>query len=142
MIRSSALALILSFLIIGKVTAAIRIGDDGGGNIGSYYSRFSAVRNSGEQVVIDGNCVSACTLVVGLVPRDRICVTANAALGFHSAYRSGAFGVKVVNVPATRTLMSLYPLRIREWIRHRGGLGERMMYLSGPELTTIFRPCR
>ena len=31
-------------------------------------------------------CASACTIVLGAVPRDRICLTPNASLGFHAAY--------------------------------------------------------
>src|SRR2546430_12063950 len=37
-------------------------------------------------VVIAGTCVSACTMVLGLVPTDRICATSNAVLGFHAAW--------------------------------------------------------
>jgi hypothetical protein len=37
-----------------------------------------ALRDAGEQIVIDGTCSSACTLVLGIVPHDRICVTSNA----------------------------------------------------------------
>ena len=142
MIRAISFAFTLAILVIGDAFATIRIVDDGGGNIGTYYSRFTALRQAGEQVVIDGNCLSACTLVVGIVPPDRICVTRNASLGFHAAYRPGARGEKVVNIPATRTLMSLYPPRIRHWIRHNGGLTSQMLYLSGRDLTGMFRHCR
>jgi hypothetical protein len=140
--RTISYAAALWTVVATDASATIRIADDGGGNIGAYYSRFASLRKSGEQVVIDGPCLSACTLIVGIVPRDRICVTPNAAFGFHAAYQPGALGEKVVNVPATRTLMSLYPPRIRGWIRHNGGLTTKMMYLSGPELTTMFRHCR
>ena len=140
--RRAALALALSVTAAGPASAATRIGNDDGGNIGSYYSRFVALRNTGEQVIIDGSCLSACTLVVALVPQERICVTAHASLGFHAAYRLSLLGEKVLNGPGTRTLMSLYPLRIREWIKERGGLTDQMMYLSGPQLGAMFRRCR
>ena len=55
--------------------ATVRIADDRGGNIGEYWSRFTALRDAKEQVVIDGICSSACTMVLGIVPRERICVT-------------------------------------------------------------------
>ena len=32
--------------------------------------------------MIDGRCLSACTLVRGVIPRERICVTRRARLGF------------------------------------------------------------
>jgi len=123
-------------------TGAVRITDDRGGNIGEYWARYNALRNSNEQVIIDGTCSSACTLVLGIVPRDRICVTQNAMLGFHAAWRPGFLGFKVINEPATRTLMSFYPDPIRQWIARNGGLGTEMMYLSGPELMGLYRQCR
>ncbi len=45
-----------------------------------YLQTFACWRSSGEHVVIDGNCLSACTLVLGLIPRERICATAARAL--------------------------------------------------------------
>jgi hypothetical protein len=122
--------------------AALRITNDRGGNIGVYWSRYMAVRDSGEPVIIDGTCSSACTMVLGIVPSDRICVTPNAVLGFHAAWRPGFLGLKVINDPATRTLMSFYPPPIRDWIARNGGLGTETRYLSGPELFALYRQCR
>ena len=122
--------------------AAVRITDDHGGNIGEYWARFIALRNSREQIIIDGRCSSACTLVLGIVPRDRICVTANALLGFHAAWRPGLLGLKVINEPGTRTLLNFYPEPVREWIARNGGLSTGMLYLSGPELMAMYRQCR
>lgn len=138
-----------AYVILAVVTvsacsakADLRIKDDGGGNIGAYWSRFIAVRNARESVIIDGTCASACTLVLGIVPHDRICVTRNALIGFHAAWRPNFFGFKVINEPATRTLWSFYPDPIRQWIVRNGGLGTEMIYLSGPELTAMFRQCQ
>jgi hypothetical protein len=123
-------------------SAAVRITGDEGGNIGAYWSRFVALRDSGEQVVIDGKCASACTMVLGIVPANRICVTANAVLGFHAAWRPGFLGFEVINDPATRTLFNIYPIPIRRWIARNGGLGLTMIYLSGPELFAMYRQCQ
>jgi hypothetical protein len=125
-----------------SAAATVRIADDRGGNIGEYWSRFTALRDTKEQVIIDGICSSACTMVLGIVPRDRICVTDNAALGFHAAYRPGFLGLRIVNEPATRTLMAIYPDAIRQWLARNGGLGRETVYLSGPELFALYRKCR
>jgi hypothetical protein len=122
-------------------TAMVRITDDHGGNVGAYLSRYMALRDGGAQIVIDGTCISACTLVLAIVPHDRICVTANAVLGFHAARRPGFFGAKVINVPGTRMLWNLYPNSIRRWISHNGGLGATTIYLSGPDLFAMYRQC-
>jgi hypothetical protein len=140
----TALFAVAGFWFVSPAAAAaiVRIADDGGGNIGVYYSRFIALRDSGAQVAIDGSCSSACTMVLGIVPHDRICVTPKAVLGFHAAWRPGFLGFQVINDPATRTLWSLYPASIRQWIAHNGGLGLQMIYLSGPELFAMYRQCR
>lgn len=134
--------LAIAGLLASPVAATVRITDDDGGKIGTYYARYMALRASGEQVVIDGKCASACTMVLGLVPPERICVTANAKLGFHAAYRRGFLGFEVINDPATRTLWSLYPAPVQDWISRHGGLGLAMIYLSGPELFAMYRQCR
>jgi hypothetical protein len=151
--RQRPVCLALSVLVIGlpalfvatiptPTAAVVRIKDDRGGNIGAYWSRYSALRDMGEEIMIDGTCSSACTLVLGMIRHDRICVTPKALLGFHAAWRPDALGIKVINEPATRTLMSFYPSPIRQWIEDHGGLGTEMMYLSGRELTAIYRKCR
>lgn len=122
--------------------AVVRISDDHGGNIGAYWSRYTALRASSDQVVIDGICSSACTLVLGIVPSNQICVTRNAVLGFHAAWRPGFLGSPIINEPATRTLMSVYPIPIRRWIIRNGGLGSRTIYLSGRDLMGLYRECR
>jgi hypothetical protein len=139
---AACLALLGIFVTSPSTRAALRITDDHGGNIGAYWSRFSAVRDSNEQVIIDGTCSSACTLVLGLVPSRRICITKNAVFGFHAAWRPGFLGLPIINAPATRTLLSAYPPPIRQWIERNGGLTDKMLYLSGPDLAALYRACR
>ena len=64
--------------------ADMRIVGDPGGEVSSYIHKYEQIRAAGEHVVIDGPCLSACTLVTGLVPHDHICVTQRAVLGFHA----------------------------------------------------------
>jgi hypothetical protein len=135
------LTLLLTLRFAESAAAAVRITDDRGGNIGAYWSRYMALRDAGEQIIIDGTCSSACTLVLGIVPHERICVTQNAVLGFHAAWRPGFLGFQIINDPGTRTLWNIYPLPIRQWISRNGGLGPTTIYLSGPELFAIYRQC-
>ena len=87
----------------------MRISDDIGGRIGAYVDQYSQVRNSGERVVIDGACLSACTLVLGIVPRNRICVTRRATLGFHAAWMPGTEWKPVPSAVGTQALWDMYP---------------------------------
>ena len=139
-----ATALIAGVLLLAGVNsshAAIRIADDRGGKIGTYIDRYQGLRSSGETVIIDGLCASACTMVLGAVPRERICVTSQAVLGFHAAWDFGANGLAVTNPGATQMLYSLYPSSVRRWIAARGGLKSQMIFLRGKELMSIYRPC-
>jgi hypothetical protein len=63
----------------------LRIEGSTGGNALSYFALFESLRQSGQRIVIDGPCFSACTLVLISIPRSRICVTRRAILGFHAA---------------------------------------------------------
>ena len=139
-----ATALIAGVLVLAVVSsshAAIRIADDRGGKIGTYIDRYQRLRSSGETVIIDGLCASACTMVLGAVPRERICVTSQAVLGFHAAWDSGADGRAVTNPGATQMLYSVYPSPVRRWIAARGGLKPQMIFLRGRELMSMYRPC-
>jgi hypothetical protein len=135
------LAAVLLLAGMNVSRAAIRITDDRGGQIGTYVDKYQGLRTSGETVIIDGLCASACTVVLGEVPHDRICVTSHANLGFHAAWDLGANGRAIINPNATQALYSLYPSPVRRWIAARGGLKPQMIFLRGKELMSMYRPC-
>jgi hypothetical protein len=135
------LAAVLLLAGVGTSHAVVRITDDRGGKIGAYLDKYQGLRTSGETVIIDGLCASACTIVLGTVPHDRICVTPRANLGFHAAWDFGANGREVTNPDATQMLYSFYPSRVRRWIAARGGLKPQMIYLRGKQLMSMYRPC-
>ena len=68
-------------LTVSTAQAAVRIKSDPGGQIGPYLENLVALRGSGERVIIDGPCLSACTMVLGVIPPERICVTPRAHSG-------------------------------------------------------------
>ena len=139
-----------SAVVIGAILAALvspasaveRIVADGGGQIGPYLQRLAALRSSGQQVVIDGPCLSACTLVLGVIPRERICVTRRARLGFHAAWHPGENGRPTPSQGGTQLLMEIYPQHVRRWIARNGGLTQNMKYLTGRELASMYPTCQ
>jgi hypothetical protein len=133
-----ALATAISSTFAG---ATIRITSDRGGRIVDYVERFNEARASGEQVVIDGYCLSACTLAVGMLPRDQVCATSRSVLGFHAAWRPTADGGKVSSSAATQVMMDIYPPELRRWIGRRGGLTPRLLLLEGRDLASIVPTC-
>ena len=119
----------------------MRISEDRGGQIGQYLQAFSVLRTSGETVVIDGNCLSACTLVLGLVPRERVCATQRARFGFHAAWMPDRDGRPVTSPLGTQALWNIYPASVRHWITRHGGLSRKMIFLQGRELDGIVASC-
>ena len=140
-IVTGLLAAVLLLAGVASSHAIVRIADDRCGRIGTYIDKYQSLRGSNESVMIDGLCASACTIVLGAVSPDRICVTSRANLGFHAAWDFGARGQAVTNPEATRMLFSMYPPNIRRWINQRGGLRPRMIFLSGRQLASMYRPC-
>jgi hypothetical protein len=135
------LAAVLMLASVGASHAVVRIADDRGGRIGTYVDRYQGMRSAGEEVIIDGLCASACTIVLGAIPHNKICVTSHATLGFHAAWDFGANGRAITNPEATQMLYSMYPSPVRHWIAQRGGLTPRMIFLRGRELQAMYRPC-
>jgi hypothetical protein len=135
------IAALAGALTISPASATIRIAGDAGGQIGPYLERHKAMRQSGERVVIDGPCLSACTMVLGAIPRNRICVTSRAVLGFHTAYDLDQNGMQVTSRGGTSLLMNNYPRHVRSWIARRGGLSRDMKFLGGRELSSMYASC-
>jgi hypothetical protein len=135
------LGAVLAGSTLSDAQAAVRIRGDIGGQIGKYIAALIVLRNSGEQVIIDGPCLSACTMVLGMIPRERICVTRRARLGFHAAWRPGKNGQVITSRPGTQLLMEIYPEDVRAWIKARGGLSKRLLVLSGRDLAAMYRTC-
>ncbi len=126
---------------VTSASATMRISEDRGGQIGQYLQTFAMVRSSGENVVVDGNCLSACTLVLGLVPRARVCATSRARFGFHAAWMPDADGRPITSPMGTQALWNIYPSNVRRWISRHGGLSRRMIYLQGRDLEGIVPSC-
>jgi hypothetical protein len=140
-VRVILLGAVLAMLNASPASATMLIAEDRGGQIGHYLQAFALVRSSGEKVVIDGNCLSACTLVLGLVPRERVCATSRARLGFHAAWMPDAYGRPITSPMGTQALWDIYPAHVRSWINRRGGLQRKMIFLQGRELAGFIPPC-
>jgi hypothetical protein len=142
----NALSVLLAAAVLALVprpaASEVRILASPGGAVGPYLELFDKVRASGERVVIDGPCFSACTLVLSVVPGDRICVTRRAVLGFHAAWSRDGRGRTRREPEVSRLVLSAYPSAVRRWIARRGGLSSRILVLRGRELAAMYPRCR
>src|ERR1051326_953138 len=134
-------ALLVWLGAITSASATIRIHDDPGGRIDRYLHRFAKLRHSGERIIVDGTCNSACTLLLGTIPHRRICVTERASLGFHAAWVFDGNGHQVESPVGTNGLWGNNPGRIRDWTKRNGGLTPRMIFLRGNELLSMYPLC-
>jgi hypothetical protein len=137
-----AAAILLAMSLGAPALAEVRILASPGGAIGPFLDLFERVGASGERVVIDGPCLSACTLVLTTVPASRICVTRRAVLGFHAARSIDRRGRLYAEPEASELVLEAYPSPVRQWIERRGGLTSRLLLLRGRELAGIYRVCR
>jgi len=119
-------------LVVGVAEAAtIDVSDNHGGVVSKYDARWTALAAQGVSVRIVGPCQSACTVLLGHIPRSRICVMPAASFGFHLA-----------EFPAsTATLWAAYQSDIRAWINQHGGLTHSVIWMSAPDTYRYFKKC-
>lgn len=130
-VRQLLLAAILSLGVSAVRAEIVDISDDHGGLLSTYQTQFALLAARQVDVRIVGPCVSACTVLVGYIPRQHICVMPGAYLGFHWATTSFT----------TQELWSAYPSDIRQWISQHGGLTSQMIWLQAPAIYHYFRKC-
>ena len=109
----------------------IDVSDNHGGSVAEYGARWSELARKGVSVRIVGPCQSACTVLLGHIPRHRICVTPDASFGFHLAHLQ----------EATATLRRAYAPDIAAWINAHGGLTHDFIWMRAPDTYRYFRKC-
>lgn len=139
--RRSICAVVLSLAVLTPAHADVRIVASSGGEVREYLQVFALLRESGERIVIDGPCFSACTLVLSTIPHNRICVTSRAVLGFHAARWADRNGRTYPATDETRVLVATYPDAVQSWIKRRGGLKRKPIFLRGRELAALYPRC-
>jgi len=128
-----AIVAIAATLCLANVARAetVDVSDDHGGRVTEYDARWAGLAARGVSVRIVGPCQSACTVLLGHIPRSRICVTGAASFGFHLA-----------NLPAsTATLWAAYQGDIRAWINAHGGLTHEFIWMRAPDTYRYFKKC-
>jgi hypothetical protein len=139
--RRTAIAAILFLVGQASALAEVRILASPGGDAVAYLKLFSHLNQSGERIVIDGPCLSACTLLLTEIPRSRVCVTSRAILGFHAAQLMDNHGRKYPAPSATHLVEAAYPSAVRSWIERHGGLTSKLILLRGRELAALYPQC-
>jgi hypothetical protein len=137
----AAIATVLFLISQAAAVGEVRILASPGGEAGSYLKLFEELNRSGERVVIDGPCFSACTLVLTAIPLDRVCATRQAVFAFHAPQLVDQQGRRYAAPEATRLVAASYPREIRGWIERHGGLTARPIFLRGRTLAALVQRC-
>ncbi len=85
---------------------------DEGGSVADRMQHFELIEKAGHQFKIDGMCISACTMFLGL---KNVCVAPRTVFGFHSSYTSNGF-ISTPSKYGNAILTSYYPPAIRKWV--------------------------
>jgi hypothetical protein len=116
------LAVILTLAALPARAETIDVFDNHGGRVAEYNARWAGLAARGVSVRIVGPCQSACMVLLGHIPGERICVMPQARFGFHLA-----------NLPQmTATLWNAYAGDIKAWINARDGLKKDFIWMGAP----------
>jgi hypothetical protein len=147
--RLALAAGLLAFGLSPASAKVVYVKDDIGGVIIDYAKKYADMRDRGDKLVVDGRCVSACTIFLGIMPKGQYCVTPNAVLGFHSASTRKTFDdghVEYTWAPESSVLwFNLYPGPVRKLVAKRGWDVDKphpdVIWVAGQQLLTIAPPC-
>ena len=128
----------------------MRVKNSPGGIILRFMESYIRLRESGGRLIIDGDCFSACTLFLGIFPKERVCATPKARLGFHTAFIPDP-DVPLVTYHSpvgTAFMWAFYPEAVKKLIRLFGWNGdnpneehEKLVLVFGEPLFTIVNIC-
>ena len=121
----------LSFAVTAVRAETIDVSDNHGGRVADYAARWAGLAARGVNVRIVGPCQSACTVLLGHIPRGQICVTPAASFGFHLGTKPNA----------TAMMWAAYQSDIRGWIEQHGGLTAQFIWMSAPDTYRYFKKC-
>jgi ATP-dependent protease ClpP protease subunit len=135
-----------------RASATVVIKDSPGGKITDFVRQYEDLRYSGEHVVVDGFCASACTLLLGILPKQQFCATATARFGFHTATAVWEDDDGVMHsehaTEFTELMWALYPQNIRRVVKRLGWDGDNpekphpdVVWVKGKALHAIAPIC-
>jgi hypothetical protein len=130
-IARSLLTALMCSLAVPALAETIDVYDNHGGSVFQYNARWVGLAARGVDVRIVGPCQSACTILLGHIPRNKICVMPSARFGFHLARREDA----------TQMLWGAYQADIRSWINAHGGLQKNFIWMGAPDVYRYFKRC-
>lgn len=130
--------LIILFLLSScSPSFGYNISNDYGGELAKYIDKYLFVNEDNVKVIISGYCYSACTLLIGIIDKEKICVENDAMFGFHSAstVSDGQFSF---SLSGSRLMWLFYSEEVRQKLIEKGWNGStphpEFIMIKGTEL--------
>ena len=106
---------------------------DTGGDLFDYIKKYNDFREGNTYIRIADLCLSACTVITGVVSDDHVCVSPSALFGFHSATEGLTFSKE-----GTDLMWNILPKRVQDLVRAAGWDGhtehQDLVYVKGLDL--------
>ena len=123
---------------IGDGTPLV-IEGSGGGDVNDFQLKALDLLAKGTPVIIDGPCLSACTILVD-IDRANVCITTQAIFGYHKAAQYNVLlGTK------TEFNINYETPGLNEYIKSRGGLPSpddaNLMLMTFEQAKHFYKPC-
>ncbi len=111
---------------------------DPGGDVEDHIKFFHYVKDAGIKIRVAGECVSACTLMLGILPRDKICIDEEkGSFGFHLARTSSEGDVELTN----RLDRMFYPTVVNTWLKAHGPQTLEVQYMMPEDFKGYLHYC-
>lgn len=131
--------IILFLLSFCSSSFGFNISNDGGGELTQYIDRFLLINENKDivKVIISGSCFSACTLFIGIIDKEKICVKEDTMFGFHSASTVSDNKLSF-SLSGSRLMWLFYSEEVRKKLIDRGWDGStphpNFIMIKGTEL--------
>lgn len=107
----------------------IIIADDNGGNVEDHLKFYQRIHAAALPLRIEGDCISACTLALGMFTSSEICMTDKGSFGFHMAAVDGIPNRRLTN----RLVHRWYPAKVQQWIKRHAPLTPEVQFMYADE---------
>ena len=125
-----------SFYELSLKPQTVSVRRDNGGNIAQYVVLEETYRADQSMVEFEGQCDSACTLLLALAP-EQICLKSGAFFRFHAPKASSVNTERF----AADIIMRKYPFWVRDWITTQGGLKPQLVTMDYQYASLFVQSC-
>lgn len=110
-----------------------------GGRVDQFDAEIAYIRSTGKQVILDGYCASACTMILSV---PTLCATDRALLGFHKAWQPGPGPGGHIEAPqGTAMMKAKWRPYVFQWLRHVGGLTADIKWMGPQDIYRMVPRC-